>query len=580
VISSAELRKKFLEFFEKRGHAIVSSSSLISDDPSVLLTTAGMQQFKPYFTGEADPIKDFGSKNTASVQKSFRTSDIDLVGDETHLTFFEMLGNFSFGGYFKKEAIGWAYEFIVKELGLKIDYVTIFGGGRLSDQNIPYDEESEKIWRRLGVADIHAAGLEDNFWGPTGSQGPCGPTTEIYAGGSEIWNIVFNEYYCEKDRKLKPLKIPGVDTGMGLERLLAVCQKKNNVFETDLFSHLLEKVSKIRDLSSRRIIADHLRGIVFLLADGARPSNKESGYVLRRLIRRVATLAERNGCEHFLLTELIVEIIKNFSGFYPELGVNQDEIISEFKDELGKFLKTLKQGLKAFESALAGKEGFSGKKAFDIYQSYGLPREVMRDLLKEKSFLFDEAGFESEFEKHQKKSKKGEIKKFGGHGLILDTGELKAASPEEINKVTRLHTATHLLQSALRKILGLEVRQAGSDITAERARFDFTFNRKVLAEELNKIENLVNKMIKKDMPVIMKEMDYNQALKSGTLSFFKQKYPKKVKVYSIGKPGDIFSSELCAGPHVKRTGEIGKFKIIKEEAVSSGVRRIRAAVYP
>ncbi|MEK7599163.1 MAG: alanine--tRNA ligase-related protein, partial [Patescibacteria group bacterium] len=340
----------------------------------------------------------------------------------------------------------------------------------------------------------------------------------------------------------------------------------------------IEKVSKIADITVRRIIADHVRGATFLLADGVRPSNKEAGYILRRLIRRASTFIERHNLEHLLLDDLIVETIKNFSGFYPNLGQNRNEIVNEFKNEAEKFSKTLKQGLKAFESAIKRKEKFSAKDAFDIYQSYGLPPEVMKDMLKERSLQFDQSGFESEFKKHQQGSKKGEIKKFGGHGLVLDTGELKAADAEEAGKVVKLHTATHLLQSALRKILGSEVKQAGSDITVQRSRFDFTFSRKVTGEELKKIENLVNEMIKKDMPVMMKEMDYDEALKSGALSFFKQKYPKRVKVYSIGGQGDIFSSELCGGPHTGRTGEIGKFKIIKEEAVSSGVRRIRAAI--
>ncbi|MCH7883477.1 alanine--tRNA ligase [Patescibacteria group bacterium] len=582
-----EIRKKFLDFFSAKGgpatggkHVIVPSSSLVPDDPSVLLTTAGMQQFKPYFTGDADPIKDFDSKNTISIQKSFRTSDIDEVGDETHLTFFEMLGNFSFGGYFKKDAITWAHEFITKELELEIDYITVFGGADRAGEKISYDEESEKVWRSLGISDIHVMGLEDNFWGPTGNEGPCGPTTEIYAGGTEIWNIVFNEFYCKPDGSLENLKTPGVDTGMGLERLLAVLQKKNNIFETDLFVPLMAKMSKDLPIRVRRIIADHVRATVFLLSDGVRPSNKETGYILRRLIRRSATHAERYRFAPDFLEELAKTVMEIFESVYPELKKNRNEILNELRRELEKFSRTLKGGLRALDVMVKKKKGISGKEAFDLYQSYGLPPDVLGDVLKEKSLSFDPKEFEAEFKKHQNKSKEGQEKKFGGHGLILDTGELKAETLEEVKKVTRLHTATHLLQAALRKIFGPEVRQMGSDITARRLRFDFTFGHKLTIDELKKVEDLVNDVIAKDLSVIMEEMDYRKAKEQGALSFFKLKYPKRVKVYSVEEESGVFSRELCGGPHVKKTGEIEKFIITKEESVASGVRRIRATVEP
>ena len=559
-MSSAELRRKFLEFFEKRGHKIIPSSSLIPDDPSVLLTTAGMQQFKKYYTEPALAP----APNVASVQKCFRTSDIDEVGDESHLTFFEMLGNFSFGGYFKKEAIGYAHEFITKILGLEIEYVSIFGG----EGKVPEDGESEKIWKSLGFKDIRKFGRKDNFWGPTGKEGPCGPTTEIYINGVEIWNIVFNEYYQKPDGKLEKSKIRGVDTGMGLERLAMIAEGKKNIFETDLFAPLLILLPADLKERKRRIIADHARALAFLISDGVRPSNKEAGYILRRLMRRLISYGmgqEQN---------LFEAVVKNYESFYPEL--NLEKISNVFGEENIKFGKTLNKGLAELQKL----EAVDAKAAFRLYESYGLPFEV----IKEYTPNLKREDFEAEFQKHQEISRAGQEKKFGGHGLILNTGELKAKDEEELKKVTRLHTATHLLQAALRKVLGEEVRQMGSDITAERTRFDFTFGRKLTPEELKEVENLVNDAVSKNLPVMMEEMNLEDAQKSGALYFFsakggsasggKEKYPAKVKVYSAGD----FSKELCGGPHVSNTREVGKFVILKEEAVASGVRRIRAKV--
>lgn len=565
-----------MDFFEKKGHKIVPSSSLVPDDPSVLLTTAGMQQFKRYYTGELDSEKDFGSKNTASIQKCFRTSDIDEVGDESHLTFFEMFGNFSFGGYFKKEAIEYGREFIEDVMKLEIDYVTIFDPKDVPESDwrkgVPFDEDSHNFWKKIvPEKKVRRAGI-DNFWGPTGSEGPCGPTTEIYVNGVEIWNIVFNEYYCRADKKLNKLKTPGVDTGMGLERLTMVSQKVPTVFDTDLFSPLIKFLPENLPERTKRILTDHSRGIVFLLSDGVRPSNKEAGYILRRLVRRLIT--------HFHIAggninpiHLFEEVLENYGPFYP--GLNGEKVLEEFKTERERFLKTLEKGLKELKKT----EKLTAERAFEIFSSYGLPYEIIKELGHEKSKNLEREDFEKEFAKHQEISKAGAEKKFGGHGLIFDTGELKAGSEEELRKVTRLHTATHLLHKALREVLGDSVQQMGSDITVERTRFDFTFPRKLTPEELKKVEDLVNQKIEEDLPVNFKEMLKNEAEKTGALHFFKLKYPERVKVYYIGKSvEDAWSKEFCGGPHVTHTGVIGRFKILKEESVAAGVRRIRGGV--
>lgn len=609
-MSSEEIRNKFLQFFKERGHAIVPSSSLIPDDPSVLLTTAGMQQFKKYFTGEIDFTKDYPGKiGAASCQKSFRTSDIDEIGDETHDTFFEMLGNFSFGGYFKMEAITYAYDFITKEMGLEISYVTIFEGKE--DIGVPKDTESRDIWKSLDPnIEVIEQGMDDVFWGPTGSSGPCGPTTEIYCKNNvmkepvEIWNIVFNQYLYPGSReelnsgasgkKLEPLKIPGVDTGMGFERLAMVKQGTRNIFETDLFMNPFGSLfAATGDMRSKRIVADHLRASTFLLADGARPSNKERGYILRRLIRRLVVHYKRLGSASVLenLLGYISAVIKEYGLFYSELNINSGAITDEFRAEVNKFSATLEKGLKEFDKRYPAAKGSSvegshvGADAFDLYQSYGFPLEVIGELLAERSYEFDETGFrtklDEEIKKHQEISRAGQEKKFGGHGLILNTGELKAANEEELKKVTRLHTATHMLQQALREVLGPEVKQMGSDITVERTRFDFAFPRKLTPEEIKAVEEKVNAKIKEDLPMQKVVLPKAEAEKTGALFFFKEKYPDPVNVYFIGKDLEAaWSKEFCGGPHVTRTGEIGTFKIVKEEAVGSGLRRIRGAVEP
>jgi len=575
-MTTADVREKFLDFFSAKEHKIVPSSSLLSDDPSVLLTTAGVQQFKSYYTGDLDPEKDFGSRRVISVQKCFRTTDIDEVGDETHLTFFEMLGNFSFADYSKEEAIKWGYQFITQELGVAEDriMVTVFEG----KNEVPRDKDSYRIWHEvIGLAEnkIEYA-LWDNFWGPTGNQGPCGPTTEIYIDGVEVWNIVFNEYFCEGSRddlltgkaKLTKLTESGVDTGMGLERLTAVLSGVNNVYETDLFHSIIDVLPQELSEESKRILADHGRGIVFLISDGVTPSNKEAGYILRRLIRRIITKAPE-----FDFSQLLNKVVKLYHSHYQEL--DREKILSVFDEESKKFKKTLVKGIRELNKL----EEIDAQSAFKLYESFGLPYEVIKDLGGQKAAKLRQKDFDKEFIKHQEISRAGQEKKFGGHGLLLDTGELKAGSEEEIKQVTRLHTATHLLQQALRDVLGDEVKQLGSDITTKRTRFDFSFIRKLTAEEVKQVEDIVNEKIKASLPVQYEELSLDEAKKTGALYYFKERYPDPVKVYYVGLSlKEAYSKEFCGGPHVTNTKEIGKFKIIKEESVGAGTRRIRGAL--
>lgn len=608
-MTSEELRKRFVDFFKAKGHKIVPSSSLLPDDPSVLLTTAGMQQFKKYFTGELDATKDFGSRRVLSTQKCFRTGDIDEVGDATHLTFFEMLGNFSFGpigsddpqdfggeGYFKRSAMHWGYQFIKDELDVAPERisVTFFKG----ENGVPRDDEAYRIWKEeIGVASdkIIEGNFEDNFWGPTGSEGPCGPTAEIYVDGIEVWNLVFNEYYRHKDGRLEKLANPGIDTGAGFERVLTTLNGFKSVYETDLFTDLEKEElpgGDKRDIlpkeippRTKRIILDHVRAICFLISDNILPSNKDQGYILRRLMRRLIV-------QEILINEditknkidfnfsdfkpLLKRVIDKYQNDYSELSI--DKIFRTYDEENDKFLEAIKKGLKELDKI----KDIDAKTAFFLFESFGLPYEVIKELGKEKAKDLQRADFEAEFAKHQEISRAGAEKKFGGHGLILDTGELKAGSEEELQKVLRLHTTTHLLHQALRDVLGDSVRQMGSDITPERTRFDFAFDRKLTPEEIAKVEKIANEKVAADWPMRFREMSKDEAEKTGALHFFKTKYPEKVKVYYAG-PADVgiveaYSKEFCGGPHVEHTGEIGRIKIVKEEAVAAGVRRLRATV--
>ena len=549
-----EIRTKFLKFFESKGHTIVPSSSLIPSDPSVLLTTAGMQQFNNYFLEEPSP---YGNR-VVSCQKSFRTSDIEEVGDERHLTLFEMLGNFSFGDYFKEETIKLALEFIFDELKLDIKecYFTVFSG----DEEVPFDQESYDILKKLGIPEekIKKMPREENFWGPTGLEGPCGPTVEIYCRDLEIWNLVFNEYFMDKDKKLTPLKQKGVDTGAGLERIALIMQNKESVFETDLFKPIISKVTAGRK-TQKRIIADHIKSSVFLISEGIAPSNKERGYILRRLIRKMVGIEKSLELSTKFIIDLIPAVICIYEEIYPELKDKKEVIIKVFEKEIEKFEETLERGIKQFEKIIE-KGDISGIDAFHLFDTYGFPLDLTISLAESKGLKVDEKTFDKAFEKHQEVSRAGVKKKFGGVGR--DFGE----------KEIQLHTATHLLHQALRDILGDHVKQMGSDINSERLRFDFSHPEKMTKEEIKKVEDLVNKKIDEDLIIEMKEMLYKDAVDKGALAFFKDKYPQRVNVYSMGD----FSKEVCGGPHVKRLSELGRFKIIKEESSSSGVRRIKA----
>ncbi len=602
-MSSSELRQKFLKFFEKKGHKIVPSSSLLSTDPSVLFTTAGMQQFKEYFLGKASP---YGNRVTSS-QKCFRTSDIEEVGDTTHLTFLEMLGNFSFGDYFKKESIEWALEFLTKDCKLKKEklWITVFEG----DKEVPEDKESREIWKELELAEgkIHGFSREDNFWGPTGEEGPCGPTTEIHYELSkkpcslgkkclpnckcgrfiELWNLVFNEFHQDKDKKLTPLKQKGVDTGMGLERLVMVIQKKSSVFETDLFSLTSES-------QEERIIADHIKGSVFLASEGIIPSNVEQGYVLRRILRRAIRYGKvlnpvrdsenrekskkeriSNGVKmpkNFLIP-LAQKVIEIYKDVYPEVKSKEADILTIIQNEEEKFAKTLEKGNKVATLKITRAGKLTADIASNLYESEGVPLEISKEIASSKGFKIEkniDVYFGKFFKKHQEISRAGAEKKFGGVG--------KKAGLEE----AKLHTATHLMHQALREILGDHVKQMGSDITSQRLRFDFSHTAKMTDEEKQKVEEIVNQKIKQDLEVKKEEMSYKDAIDSGALAFFKEKYPEKVSVYSIGDPSDpsgqVFSKEICAGPHVNRTSELGIFKIKKEESSGAGIRRLRAVL--
>jgi len=542
-MQSNETRSRFLKFFENRGHKIIPSSSLVPEnDPSVLFTTAGMQQFKPYYTNPKSADKDFGSRNIVTVQKCIRTGDIDKVGDATHLTFFEMLGNFSFGGYGRREAITYAYDFIVKELKLEISYVTIYNGSK----NVPRDDESEKIWKELGIKKIKEEGNEV-FWGPTGDSGPCGPTTEIYCKNNdgddvEIWNIVFNEYFCDGSREkldkgeiaLRKLDVLGIDTGMGFERLLATIQKKKNVYETDVFNN--EKTKE------ERIVADHVKASLFMIGDGVTPSNTGAGYVLRRLIRRAVRFSKNP------LGQEVEKIKKIYENVYDI----DDK--GEIKKEELKFRKTLNHGLKEFEK---------GTDPFILFTTYGFPIELTLELAKEKGKIINLDDFDKKMVEHQKLSQTSSAGMFKGG--LADAGE----------KNTRYHTATHLLLAALRKILSEEITQKGSNITAERMRFDFNWSEKLSPEQLKAVEDLVNEKIQEKIPVEMVELPKEEAVKIvKNLSFDLSKYGNIVKIYKIGN----FSIEFCGGPHVNNTSELGQFKIQKEEAVAQGIRRIKAVL--
>lgn len=587
---SAEVKKRFLEFFKKRGHAIIPSASLLPEnDPSVLFTTAGMQPLVPYLLGEKHPA----GKRLVNIQKCVRTVDIEEVGDATHLTFFEMLGNWSLGDYFKEEAIQWSFELLIKDeegFGLDFDrlYVSVFEG----DQNAPKDEEAQKIWQKVGVkkSRIYFRPASENWWSP-GDNGPCGPDSEMFYDVTEdglgdltpdefeeadsrgdvveIWNDVFMQYKKKDGKVIGTLENKNVDTGAGFERLVAVLQGKKNVFETDLFFPILEQIRGVCaniDRRSERIICDHMRSVSFMMADGATPSNTDGGYIVRRLIRRTYRIAlfQSGESEAVGLMESLVDVVAlKYGDDHPKIREKAGEIKKKLLLEIGKFKETLKDGLKRFEKV--SKKDISGDEAFILFSTFGFPIDMTVDLAREKGVEVDLDGFEKACEEHKKVSKKGADKKF--------KGGLGGSGEQE----TKYHTVTHLLNASLRQVLGDHVIQKGSNITADRARFDFSHPKKLTDEEKEKIEKLVNEKINDDLEVRCDEMTLKEAYKIGASGVFSDRYSEMVKVYSIiDRDGAVFNRELCGGPHVDRTGDLGRFRIVKEKAVAEGIRRIKA----
>lgn len=583
-MKAIDIRNKYLKFFENHGHIVIPSAPLIPEnDPSVLFTTAGMQPLVPYLLGEKHPE---GTRLT-DYQKCVRTVDIDEVGDNRHLTYFEMLGNWSLGDYFKEESIRMSFDFLTKELGIPVEKlsVTVFAG----DEDAPRDEESAKIWKEVGMPEDHIYyfGKDDNWW-IAGEEGPCGPDTEMfYDTGKkpcskecnpscgcgkyvEVWNNVFMEYYKTKDGVYTKLKQKNVDTGLGLERMNMLLQGKETPYDTEIFEPIMKKLSELaknEDISSRRIVAEHLRSSMMIISDGGRPSNVDRGYVLRRLIRRMTRHLNKLQIDLKKLPNLIELNIDNLKEMYPELDRNRDTIKQVIVEERDKFVKTLTHGEKEFEKVIArikneNLQKIDGQVVFKLYDTYGFPPEVTSDLAHEQGLEIDMGEFEKLFKEHQEKSRMGSEQKF--------KGGLADQSPETI----AYHTATHLLNAALKIVVGKDVHQKGSNITPERMRFDFSCDHKLTDEEKKQTEDLVNKWIEQALPVNVEEMKKEDAISSGAECMFIEKYPDIVTVYSIG---DV-SKELCGGPHVKNTSELGVFKIKKEEASSAGVRRIKAVL--
>lgn len=594
-----KVRSIFTDFFVKQGHVLVPSSSLLpEDDPSVLLTTAGMQQFKPYMAGIKDVFthnhvttgKPLGSKRLCSIQKSFRTTDIDSVGDATHLTFFEMLGNFSIGDYFKKEAIEFAWKLLTE--GYKISpsklRVTIFKG----ENDVPEDREALEYWKAVGVPEdhIYRFGRSDNFWGPSGNSGPCGPCTEIHydfgdgpitnpadgpngASGRflEIWNLVFMQFFQDESGKLTPLKQRNIDTGMGIERIARVLQNKASIFDTDLFMPIISEIEllsgKNYNASDKlqkqfRIAADHLRGATFLIADGVRPSNKEEGYVLRRILRRAFNAGRKLDMHAGWPQALVKRVVSEYGTLYPTLTQSLKDIQSVVSEEEERFAVVLTSALSHFErlSRRPNKELTPGE-AFQLYETYGVPYEIAREEAEAHGLIFPPyEAFEKEMEVHRNESRKTAEKRFAG------------------TEIAPAHTASHLLNQALRVILSPDIHQKGQKIGVNEFRHDFNFDRKLTPEEIGKLENLVNEKIKEDLPVTCVETTFEEARKAAAEAQFADKYKAvdKVTMYTIGD----FSKELCGGPHVRSTKQIKHFTIVKEESVSRGVRRIYGKVTP
>lgn len=589
-MTAKELRQKYIDFFKSKGHAVIKSAPLIPEnDPTVLFTTAGMHPLVPFLMGEKHPL----GKRLVNFQKCIRTGDIEEVGDKVHLTFFEMLGNWSLGDYFKQEAIEFSFEFLTSPewLNLPIEKlgITVFEG----DQDAPFDEEAFEKWKSLGFPEKRIARCpkKDNWWGPAGQTGPCGPDTEMFVWTGqgdapalfdpdnsdwvEIWNDVFMQYNKNADGKYVPLEQKNVDTGMGVERVACILQGKDSCYETELFLPLFNKLDEIRGIEkpsqredAERIIVDHVRTAVFMIADGVVPGNVDQPYVLRRILRRTILKGRDLGIEESFIPNLAEIVVENYCDIYPELAENSAIIEDELKREEEQFARTLEKGIREFEKLIGRvpdhiqNKVISGKNAFKLYDTHGLPIELTEEMATKKGFKVDRKGFDKAFKKHQELSRKGAEQKFKGG--LADNSEKTAA----------LHTATHLLHKALRQVLGDHVAQKGSNITAERLRFDFSHPEKMTPEEISKVEELVNDAISRNLPVTFEEMDLEDAKKSGAMALFSDKYGDRVKVYSIGD----FSKEICGGPHCGNTQDLGVFKIKKEESSSRGVRRIKAVL--
>lgn len=582
-MNSRELIEKYFQFFKDKGHQIIPSAPLVPEnDPSVLFTTAGMHPLVPYLLGEEHP----SGKKLVDVQLCLRTDDIDEVGDPIHHTFFEMLGNWSLGDYWKENIIKWSYEFLIKELGIDPTklWITCFKG----DKNSPKDTESADIWKSVGIPKERIIFLpkKDNWWGPAGITGPCGPDTEMFFDITgkphgknchpgddcgrfvEIWNDVFMQYNKTEEGLLEPLNKKNVDTGMGVDRTTAVLNGFNDDYEvSDLWGKIISSIEDIankkypEDKKAFRIIADHVRAAVFISAEGIYPSNKERGYIVRRLIRRAVRYGKVIGIKKPFLEKIGEAVIDNFKNYYPLLEKNHQEIKSIISGEEEKFNSTLERGLREIEKL----NELDGKIAFFLYETYGFPLELTEEIAKDRGQKIDKKVFEEEFEKHKELSRTASAGMFKG-GLV-DNSE----------QVTKLHTTTHLLHAALRKVLGEHVSQKGSNITLERLRFDFSHSQKLTDEELKKVENLINDQIGKDLPISFKTESLDEAISEGALHFFAEKYGDKVKVYTVGDPLEgWFSKEVCGGPHVTHTAEIGHVRIIKQEKVGAGVMRIYA----
>ncbi|MBE7082701.1 MAG: alanine--tRNA ligase [Clostridiales bacterium] len=586
-LTSEELRNKYIEFFKDKGHKQIASASVIPEnDPTVLFTTAGMHPLVPYLLGEKHPQ---GNRLT-DFQKCVRTGDIDEVGDNSHCTFFEMLGNWSLGDYFKQEMIPWSYEFLTSEKYLGIDKsqiaVTVFAG----NENSPRDTESAKIWEECGIAKEDIYYLPDNWWGPAGTTGPCGPDSEMFikvkekcceacnpscdcGAFLEIWNDVFMAYNKTADGKFEPLAQRNVDTGMGLERTLCVLNGKKSVYDTDLFEDALKKLEEVTGLTygsdagvtkAFRVILDHTRTAVFMIGDqkGIVPSNIDQGYILRRLLRRAIRYARQVNLNDEGLLEIAKTFIQKYENVYPELQQNREKIITEIAKEHQKFSRTLEAGLREFEKVVKKLDGntIDGTTAFHLFETFGFPIEITQELAKERNLNVDEQGFKDAFAKHQQLSRAGSEQKFACG--LADNQEA----------TTNLHTATHLLHAALKKVISPDINQKGSNITAERLRFDFNLPRPCTMEELAEVEQMVNDVIKQNIPVVMQEKSCEQAKQENFIGLFDNKYGETVKTYSIGE----FSKEICGGPHAKQTGDLGTFKIVKEQSSGAGVRRIKA----